>query len=111
MKLTFRTITPLATLAIATGLAPSARAGDTQTWDGTLYRNGGYYGEANSDERLEIGSIPFPAPATEAAAPVRSAPASAYIGTSFEYYDGHRYRNGGHFGEVNSDDAMEKEDK
>lgn len=38
--------------------APSGEAGEPETapgraWQGTLYRNGGHFGTANSDEQLE----------------------------------------------------------
>lgn len=36
-------------------LAPPVVAEESAEWHGTLYRNGGHFGEANSDERLEYG--------------------------------------------------------
>jgi len=64
-------------------LAQYAWADETQTWSGTLYRNGGYYGPANSDVAIESTE------ATQAAAaPLENGPpahmkATAFVGTLF----------------------------
>lgn len=92
---------------LALGIALSAGApasADTETWPGTLYRNGGHFGLANSDARLESTTpesaqvIIAGAPSSEAGEP-EAAPGRAWEGTL--------YRNGGHFGTANSDESLE----
>ncbi len=85
-------------LAALTSLPSNA---DSETWPGTLYRNGGYFGLANSDVKLEQGQnqpVIAGAPSSEASEP-EAAPTQTWNGTL--------YRNGGYFGDKNSDARLE----
>lgn len=108
MKRTVHVFSILSSFAMAMGATFPVMGGESETWSGTLYRNGGYYGDANSDERLEGGQASATQPAGATANIVAPKAASPYIGTSFEYYV-HRYRNGGNYGDANSDEPLERE--
>ncbi len=82
--------------AAVTSLPASA---DSDAYPGTLYRNGGYYGDANSDVKLEQEQpVIAGAPSHEASEP-EAAPTRTWSGTL--------YRNGGHFGLESSDEKLE----
>lgn len=53
MKISLSKILPA--LAIGLCLKQTVLADGTQTWPGTLYRNGGYFGPNNSDDLIEYG--------------------------------------------------------
>lgn len=108
MKRTVHFSSILSTFVIAMGATYPVMGGESETWSGTLYRNGGYFGDANSDERLEGGQASAKQPAEAMVNTVTPKAASPYIGTSFEYYV-HRYRNGGNYGDANSDEPLERE--
>ena len=103
MKTNIKVVHALSAFTIALCIAQTAFAGETVTWPGTLYRNGGHFGEANSDESIENGQASMSEPPQMAETTSEAQSASPYVGASFEYYSGHRYRNGGYFGEENSD--------
>lgn len=71
---------------------------ESETWPGTLYRNGGHFGMANSDASLERTLVIAGAPSSETTEP-EAAPARSWQGTL--------YRDGGYFGEQNSDSRLE----
>lgn len=82
--------------AIITSLPANA---DSETWPGTLYRNGGHFGIANSDMKLEQEQLVIAgAPSSETSEP-EAAPMQTWKGTL--------YRNGGHYGDKNSDERLE----
>ncbi len=72
---------------------------DSETWTGTLYRNGGHFGAANSDVNMEQAEpIIAGAPSSEAIEP-EAAPSRTWSGTL--------YSNGGHYGLENSDEKLD----
>lgn len=82
---------------LAFSLLSASSLADEAT-SGTLYRNGGHYGTANSDIQLE-------APASEAAP--QAAPQTETIQTvQTQTWHGTLYRNGGHYGIENSDEKI-----
>jgi hypothetical protein len=107
MKITLSIILPA--LAIGLCLSQPVSADGTQTWPGTLYRNGGYFGDQNSDVVLHrddstyttaknMPSVPG-APSSSADEAQASMHATTWKGTL--------YRNGGYFGPENSDESIE----
>ena len=67
----------------------------------TLYRNGGYFGDKNSDAMLEnsdqvLAGAPSDSTVAESASSQQTA------------YQGNLYRNGGYFGDKNSDERLER---
>lgn len=105
-------ITPLkmiSALALSVGIAAPACAGQSEAWSGNLYRNGGHFGDANSDLRFEASQTPAPrqaemilagAPSSNADEIQAQAASTAWNGTL--------YRNGGHYGDRNSDVTLER---
>lgn len=77
---------------------------ETEIYPGTLYRNGGHFGLANSDAKLEHDSAMFDS-AIIAGAP--SSDAGESEAKPGQAWQGTLYRNGGHFGLENSDDNLE----
>jgi hypothetical protein len=78
-----------------------------QAYEGTLYRNGGHYGSANSDISLEN-------PVSSAVANVGAVAVSTLANmaaTLQQAYTGTLYRNGGYFGDQNSDVKLEKDSR
>jgi len=104
MKITPRVLNVISGFSVALFLAQPAFAAETETWNGTLYRNGGHFGADNSDESIENGQTLGTTPTQTAKLNWDVAPQSAHSETGYEYYSGHRYRNGGYFGEENCDD-------
>ena len=90
----------LSAISLAMGITLPALADGSQSWDGTLYRNGGHFGTTNSDVALETAANPVStaSPRERATAPKPT------VGSN---YDNTLYRNGGHFGDRNSDIALE----
>jgi hypothetical protein len=97
MKYPFSAWKPLFTLCMALGITLPGYAADNQSWSGTLYRNGGHFGTANSDTQLESAQ-----PATPASAPKSENPVPGQ-----QVYADTLYRNGGHYGSNNSDIKLE----
>ncbi|MDP2832543.1 MAG: hypothetical protein Q8Q28_04455 [Pseudomonadota bacterium] len=75
-------------------------ANNDTSYDKTLYRNGGHFGNANSDVMIEQGERT-----------IAAAPADPRIPESSVAYGNTLYRNGGHFGEANSDVKIEQDRK
>lgn len=73
---------------------------ESEVWPGTLYRNGGHYGTANSDVSLEQSVVIAGAPSSDATDP-EATPSQTWSGTL--------YRNGGHYGLNNSDEKLESD--
>jgi cell wall-associated NlpC family hydrolase len=71
---------------------------ESEAWPGTLYRNGGHFGMANSDVILEQPAVIAGAPSSDATEP-EATPSQTWSGTL--------YRNGGHDGLNNSDEKLE----
>lgn len=71
---------------------------ESETWPGTLYRNGGHFGPASSDVSLEQPVVIAGAPSSDATEP-EAPPSQTWSGTL--------YRNGGHNGLNNSDEILE----
>ncbi len=94
-----KTTLTLFTLGLATFTSLPASA-DSETWPGTLYRNGGHFGLANSDVKLEQEQpvVVAGAPSSETSEP-EAAPTRTWNGTL--------YRNGGYYGDKNSDERLE----
>jgi hypothetical protein len=94
--------TTLTLIALGFAFASIPANADTETYPGTLYRNGGHFGDANSDAKLEQAepatSVIAGAPSSEIGAP-ESAPTQTWSGTL--------YRNGGVYGDWNSDEKLE----
>lgn len=65
-----------------------------------LYRNGGHFGPANSDQAIEDGQLNGSISPSE-----KDTDSTASAGNT---YSGTRYRNGGYFGDKSSDDALER---
>lgn len=104
MKLsTTRKSLSLLSLLLFFGGAQIGQADDTIDPSAPLYRNGGYFGPAGSDDALEYGNSAQVASATTQPKAKPGSTQSTYIGTLF--------RNGGHFGENNSDQKLESGDR
>lgn len=73
---------------------------ESEAWSGTLYRNGGHFGMANSDVILEQPAVIAGAPSSDATEP-EATPTQTWSGTL--------YRNGGHYGLNNSDEKLESD--
>src|SRR5512139_2970107 len=97
----------LPALVIGLCLSQPVLADGTQTWPGTLYRNGGYFGDQNSDVVLHRDDGTY----TEDMPSVPGTPGSnadeAQVSMHATTWKGTLYRNGGYFGAENSDENIE----
>jgi hypothetical protein len=104
LEIAMKSTLTLLTFGFASMITCSAQAADDY-YSGTLYRNGGHFGSANSDVSLEqkrqeeAQEVIAGAPSNEAIEP-EAAAAPVWEGTL--------YRNGGYFGEQNSDTRLER---
>jgi len=74
-----------------------ALGADALEYGNTLYRNGGHFGDANSDVGIERGELV-----------IAAAPAAPELPAASASYGNTLYRNDGHFGNANSDERIER---